>query len=527
MVTFDELKDARFAAMRAQADTWSRTMRQLDDIVRDFELGVCGATENAGWRGDAAGLANPELEAALRRVRVAALEARAVAAELDFAVDALSAAQTRLFGEMYAAMLDGVTVSGDGMWFKVAEAFPPSAPRGEQELAAAQAKLDGYVRRIQVILNDAADADRWHAAALAKLSPFEVSAGDAAALRHAHDDLRRTFSGLTPQHAAQWWASLTDAQRQAYLADFAHEIGGMDGLPATVRNQANQVALSERLADLAPLVAGGTATVSEQREYANLGKIQQVLAGNPARDPDTRLMLLKFGARNLDGEVVIAVGNPDTAKNTVVMVPGVNTTVSGKLGEQVARATNLQRAANSLTPTVAGDAAAIVWLDYDAPELSPTAFGSAAGPGRAQTGAPRLDRFLEGARAAGPADQHLTVAAHSYGSSVVAYAARDPEGLAADDIVFIGSPGVHADNVAQLRIDPDHVWVGLADADMVAPVGGFVHGRLPSDDAFGANVFPTNHGGHFSYWDVKQQGDHMVPDTSLESQARITMGQYP
>ncbi|NUU24092.1 MAG: hypothetical protein HOV68_21710, partial [Streptomycetaceae bacterium] len=125
MVTFDDLRNARFDSLRSHADAWSRAMQQLDDLVSDFELGVCGATETAGWHGDAAGLANPELEAALRRLRIAALETRGIAAELDFAVDALASAQTRLFGEIYAALTDGVSVTGAGDRFTVAEAVPP------------------------------------------------------------------------------------------------------------------------------------------------------------------------------------------------------------------------------------------------------------------------------------------------------------------------------------------------------------------------------------------------------------------
>lgn len=527
MVTFDELREARFDSLRTHADAWSRTMRQLDDVAREFELGVCGATENAGWRGDAAGLANPELEAALRRIRIAALEARGVAAELDFAAEALRGAQTRLFGELHLASTDGVRVVGQGLIFRVDEASPPTGPRDTGEVQAIQAKLDGYVRRLQAILNEATAADSRHAAALAGLWPGDVARGDEAALTHARDDLRRTFEAMTPAAAAQWWTALTDAERHAYVSDYPHEIGSMDGLPASVRDEANTVALNARLTELGPLVRGGTATVAEQREWANLTTIQQVMAQNADRGSEEQLMLLKFTAEYRDGGAVVAVGNPDTAANTVVMVPGANTTVSGKLPQQLERATNLQRAANKVTPGVPADAAAVVWLDYDAPELAPTAFGSAVGTDRAQEGAVRLGRFVEGSRAAGPANQHLTVSGHSYGTLVVGYAARDADGLPADEVLFVGSPGVRVDEAADLHVDPGHVWVGLAEDDVVAPAGGFIHGPLPSESSFGAQVFPTNDGGHFSYWDMKWVDGAWVPDTSLRSQADIVMGKEP
>ncbi|WP_436773100.1 alpha/beta hydrolase [Yinghuangia sp. YIM S09857] len=526
MVTYDALKDARFDSLRSQADTWGRTMNQLDVVVRDFNLGVCGATEHAGWKGDASGLANPELEDALRRIRVAALEARAVAAELDFAVDALSDCQYRLFAVLHAAVTDGVAVVGNGTGFTVSEARPPTAARDDLELSAVQALLDGYAQRVQAILNDAAAADALHAALLVKLSAGDIARGDEAALRHAERDLEAVFGSMTPRQTAAWWAQLTDAERQAFLVDHPHEVGAMDGVPATVRDLANRAALNSRLADLGPLVTGGTATAAELKEWENLRKIDQVMAGNTERRPEERLMLLKFGSRTRDGEVVVSVGNPDTAKNTAITVPGANTTVAGKLGEQVERATNLQRVADRITPGLPGDAAVVVWLDYDAPELSLTAwsFASGAGTGRAQDGAGRLDRFVDGTRATGPPHQHLTVGGHSYGTSVVAYAAREGDGLQADELVFVGSPGVHVDHASELGFDPDRVWVGIAPDDWEAPAAGFLHGRLPSDDDFGAHRFPTNDGGHFSYWDMRSEYEG---DTSIRSQADIMMGGIP
>lgn len=526
MLTFESLMEARLDSLRSHADAWGRTMNQLDLVVRDFELGVCGATEHAGWKGDAAGLANPELEDALRKIRVAALEARAIAAELDFAIEALADCQYRLFAEIYTAVTSGVTVVGNGTGFTVTETRPPTTMRDDLELASVQAKLDGHAQRIQAILDAAAAADALHASVLAKLSAHEIGRGDDEALKNARQDLDAVFGAMTPQQTSAWWAQLTEAERQAFLTDHPHEVGSMDGVPATVRDQANRIALSSRLADLGPLVDGGTATAAERKEWENLRKIGQVMAGNMERRPEEQLMLLKFGATTRDGEVVISVGNPDTAKNTAVTVPGVNTTVSGKLTEQVERATNLQRVADRVTPGAPGDAAVIVWLDYDSPELSLNggSLTSGAGPGRAQEGAGRLDRFVDGTRATGPKDQHLTVGGHSYGTSVVAYAARDGDGLDADDLLFVGSPGVHVDNADQLNFDPDRVWVGLATDDWEAPASSILHGTMPTDPGFGAHEFATNDGGHFSYWDMRSEYEG---DTSIRNQADIIMGRPP
>jgi hypothetical protein len=524
MVTFDELRNAMFDGLRAHADACTRTMTELDGIVRDFENGVCAATERAGWRGHTAGTANLELEETLRALRVAALDVRAVAAELDLAADELASCQARLFTEIHAALGEGFTVAGnpDGR-FTVAEAVAPSAPRDDAQQAAVQGRADDYVRRIRQILDDATAADARHAAALARLDPAEVAAGDEAALRDASDDLERTFSAMGPERAAAWWTSLSTAEQREFLASFPHELGGVDGLPAAVRDEANRLALSARLAELGPLIADGTATSRQEREYENLRKLDGVLAADPRRPPEAPLMLLKFGSRSADGEVVLAVGNPDTAKNTVVQVPGANTTLKDSLPQQLTRLTKLQHYSDKLTSSP-GDAAAVLWLDYDAPEVSLTGFSSALGPSRAQEGAAAFRRFVNGMRASGPAGQHLTVGGHSYGTDVIAYAAKDqPGGLDVDDIVFLGSPGVHMDDVDGLGHDPAHVFAGMSGDDMVAPFGMLVHERLPNDPDFGAAHLPTNPGGHYSYWNERAPEQ---PDVSLTAQANITMGRY-
>ncbi|MDI2128260.1 alpha/beta hydrolase [Yinghuangia seranimata] len=523
MITFEALENARFDGLRAHAGVWSGTMHRLDDLARDFEYGVCAGTEAAGWTGDAAGLADAELETVLRRIRVAGVEARSIAAELDFAVDELAGAQTRLFSEMYSALRDGVSVTGQGERFTVTEAVPNAAPRDPATELAWKHKIEDYTRRVQAILDQAADADARHSAALARLSPFEVASADDAAWKNAAEDLSRTFAFLDPTQAAAWWTSLSEAKRRTYLAEFGPQIGGMDGIPCTVRDEANRTTLSARLAVLAPLIAGGTATYAQKREWDNLRAIQNALATDPNRPPESRLLLLKFGNRARDGEVVIAVGNPDTAASTAVFVPGVNATVSGKLDEHLARTTRLQTASDRLTRDEPGDAAAVLWLDYDAPEATWTGFSSSLGPSRAEEGANRLGQFVDGVRATAPQGGRVTVTGHSYGSDVVAYAARTDKGLAANDIILIGSPGVHVDKAADLHMNPDHVFVEQADADFIAPAGGMVHGRLPSDPAFGATRLPTNPGGHFSYWDLNPD---QSPEESLAAQARVTMGFY-
>ncbi|MCX9191818.1 hypothetical protein C3Y87_10405 [Carbonactinospora thermoautotrophica] len=106
-----------------------------------------------------------------------------------------------------------------------------------------------------------------------------------------------------------------------------------------------------------------------------------------------------------------------------------------------------------------------------------------AGGGRAEAGAPELDRFVDGIRAVhGSEHRHVTVIGHSYGSTVVGEAAKRPGGLAADDLVVVGSSGMRVDNIDQLQIERRHVWAA-ASGPWSAPQGevsvGFPRGRFP------------------------------------------------
>jgi pimeloyl-ACP methyl ester carboxylesterase len=185
----------------------------------------------------------------------------------------------------------------------------------------------------------------------------------------------------------------------------------------------------------------------------------------------------------------------------------------------------------------------VLWLGYDAPDGL-----DAALPHVAHRTEAALDSFADGLRATHVGERsHNTVLGHSYGSLVAGVTARD-RGLDADELVFVGSPGVGVDRAAHLHGVPSgHVWASAAANDPVqrfAPgLGQFAHdaltnlrrpftayfgdavpdvllwhGRNPAVEGFGSRVFaadPT--GAHSGYW----QG------LALDGIARITLGAYP
>jgi pimeloyl-ACP methyl ester carboxylesterase len=131
--------------------------------------------------------------------------------------------------------------------------------------------------------------------------------------------------------------------------------------------------------------------------------------------------------------------------------------------------------------------------------------------GFAQRAALRLDSFQAGLRAThhGP-PAHNTVLGHSYGSTVVGYAATGHP-LAADGVIFVGSPGVGVEYAADLSVPPAHVWSSHARNDPIQfglepgsvlgqPVTlhpkapDLIHGHNPSAPDFGGRTFTSDPG---------------------------------
>jgi pimeloyl-ACP methyl ester carboxylesterase len=168
----------------------------------------------------------------------------------------------------------------------------------------------------------------------------------------------------------------------------------------------------------------------------------------------------------------------------------------------------------SATAAGSPSTAVITWVGYDAPQtIVPEAALERYADGAKQD----LDRFQDGLRATHEgAPSHNTVLGHSYGSTVIGHAARD-EGLNADELVFVGSPGVGVGNAGELHFPTEHVHATVAEHDMIHMSNealADVHGPDPAGSQFGAQVFTSKPGteghwfleglsgaAHSQYWD--------------------------
>jgi alpha/beta hydrolase family protein len=225
---------------------------------------------------------------------------------------------------------------------------------------------------------------------------------------------------------------------------------------------------------------------------------------------------------NNRGQVIIASGNPDTADHVVTTVPGTYSSL-GDAMDYVQRGDALIGRAQQLAPLESF--ASITYADYN----SPDSLATAGMEQFALDGGKNLSSFQEGLRATHESGQpsHNTVIGHSYGSTEVGYAARD-HGMAADDLVFIGSPGVGVEHADELGLPPERVWAGTSGLDeiqiassgnpidWITPSDDMWYGKDPSDEAFGGRQLPTGTWArHGDYWDNPE---------SLDGMARVVAG---
>ncbi|MET9341427.1 alpha/beta hydrolase [Nonomuraea sp. NPDC003804] len=373
-----------------------------------------------------------------------------------------------------------------------------------------------------------------------------IAAGEQEALAGLLAVQRR---GQDPGLAARvnaWWQTLTPDLRRR-LTGLAGA-GLLNGLPATVRDQSNRRWLTTEKARLTRELAAKTAELARLNQPALLGDWERT--ANQLR----RLELVEHALRPVpghpaplflafdltgQGRLVVSWGDPDTADTTVTSVSGLTSGLDGALGDL-----DRSRALWSQASRTSGDhtIASITWLGYDAPQIDPGLFDAAksvALDNAAINGAPALASFTDGLRASHTPSgtARSVVVGHSYGSLTTGHAARLRPGRFADELIFVGSPGVGVDHAAQLGVKPEHVWVGEAGNDPVAILGRF--GTDPGEASFGARRFPVGRvpytAAHSCYWDqdsvslinmghiINGDYDKVISPEPLHGQAQLLM----
>jgi hypothetical protein len=288
-------------------------------------------------------------------------------------------------------------------------------------------------------------------------------------------------AGGSPQEVATWWAGLSAGAQLAALRSSPGTIGALDGVPAWARDRANRLLLDRGLRD-----AGTTTAAKTARAVAERIAIEEA-AGRPVQ-----LHLLDLEAE----QVVLVLGNLDTAEAVGMLVPGINNSPDGDLHRLVGDARDVAEAARDAGPGM--DVATAVWLGYAAPD-NPWEIGTRFA---AWDGGPQLAAALDGMAAAramsGTPLPRTTVLAHSYGTVVVDEATDAPGRLAADAVVLLGSPGMEPEGAVGL--EAPEVYDAASFGDPISWSGYF--GGPTYARSYGSSGLPIDRTmGHSDYYD--------------------------
>lgn len=303
------------------------------------------------------------------------------------------------------------------------------------------------------------------------------------------EPIRVPPSDTKPEDVGKWWEALRREQRDQLIAQHPPQLGNLNGIDAIVRDTVNEAVLTDdinRVDGIAkqhgvsvadalnnPVRYGLSAT--DVMRYRNATQTRDGLNYDRGHDPANPrpVMLWAYDplACNGWGKAAIAIGNPDYARNTAVVVPGTGSSVAqGWMSGH-------QEAINLYDQTRAADpehhyTSVIAWMGYEAPH----GFGDLEGvstPALARTGGDLLAADVNGLWVThnGMTPEHVTVIGHSYGSTTVADAFAGSH-MHANEAVLIGCPGTDlAHSAADFHLDGGHVYVGAASTDPVSWIG--------------------------------------------------------
>jgi hypothetical protein len=266
-------------------------------------------------------------------------------------------------------------------------------------------------------------------------------------------------------------------------ADAGPPVGSQGLTPTQRHSDANQERVREERAKLQAHIKGlEEAAKGAQGDPSRLQDINNQLAAARyrmgefdsiddalRRAPETYLTVLDIPADpNQKVRAAVAVGNPDTATDISMTVPGLGSSTKDSLPGMVSEARNLQQTAEEELRRLGrpGSVVSIAWMGYDPPSNplktdSPRDLWRTMTDDRARGGAAALAPYLQQLHANNP-NAHLSLFGHSYGSltSSLTLQQLNSEGLhPVNDAVFYGSPGLELGNPSQLGLANGHAYV--------------------------------------------------------------------
>jgi pimeloyl-ACP methyl ester carboxylesterase len=537
-ISYQALVAADLDALLAVGEAWLQASKEFEDHLATLDGYRSGDLKEDNWDGDSAEAGRTRIKEFVADLDERAAQARRVAAAIEDAGSIFLASQNGM--TMLVGMIDKeqASLSTDGT-------VVPNTAKG----TAAVEYASGIQSQIQAFLDDATVADEALKAAVALYAETLSSAEEAELDQLAAEEVGALQSliddGASPEEINEWWASLSGEEQIAMLENHPDLLGGLDGVPTDTRDYANRELLEAELDRFSPTLDADIAELQAEIDQFNDGarflnssydaltdELERLEAERDRRDGLTSLQeaiteqaatgqdyfLLGYDSAG-DGKAIVAVGNPDTADNTAVYVPGTGADLSGASGGLLNRAETMALDANDIPGS--GETAVVMWLGYDAPDNPVLDSPSMS---YAEDASAPLSSFMSGLEStnADPDGTNTTVVGHSYGTTVIGQSASE-HGLATDNIVALASPGMVVENASELGIDPENFYATVAPGDMINPVAeSGALGPDPTDsgvnfdmgagtfvdwNGFGGNTFNSdNMDGdpvdiHSNYWD--------------------------
>ncbi|MEV2218255.1 alpha/beta hydrolase [Nocardia vinacea] len=334
--------------------------------------------------------------------------------------------------------------------------------------------------------------------------------------------LEDAASNTDPKAVYKWWTLLTPAERQALIAEHPDVIGNLNGIPVADRSAANMQVMNADIRNVEDIANGKDMcvpvaaiekdpakyelTADDITRYHNAKNVQAGLNAYAGRNkagqfgpyPPTYLYAYQPAAFGGKGRAAIAIGNPDTAPNTAVLVPGASQSVrasdgsdKGYFAVQSSQAQNLYAESNKADPN--NPTAVVAWMGYDDPPDGGKAVLS-GDPAAERAGGQLLARDVNGlneTHQGGPSHSHMTVVGYSSGAIVTSDAAAASH-MHTNDMVLLGPVSTdQAHHAADFHLDGGHVYVGEASNDLNAHGGHAILNAHSHLNGQGGDADPT------------------------------------
>ena len=361
----------------------------------------------------------------------------------------------------------GMTIDASGN-VSMDEAQVKMLRKGGKDIVEIKAMVDTAQKRVNTALQQAQElVDSLSQ----KLASLDAGTFDNHVHYSATIKSRPTLppADASPQENASWWNSLSEEDKQWMIREHPDVIGNLEGVDYASRDKANRIMLprlkEQAEADLEKFYhdnphADPSLHHERDRLKNRIKALEQIEATLKNESDGVPRYLMQLDPSGPNILAAVSQNNPDDAEHVGVIVPGMTTSVAGSIKEYDGHAKVMREAAEEAAGP--GHKVAMVsFFGYDAPP----GIVEASNVTLANNGAPKLARFLNGidaAREHGAGDAHITVAAHSYGSTTAGIAATQVGDGVIDDLVQFGSPGSGVQDVGEFHVPEGHTYVSAA-----------------------------------------------------------------